>query len=133
MCNGGAVAGFFFAMEMALQFDVDIFAAEDSDELLDLLAGFFDAALLQSCGQRAFRAAGQADQALGVFFQFFFADRAFAFFSAQLHFGDQAAEVLIAGARRNQKRKTETVCHSEHRIFVIPSEARNLYLCACRV
>ena len=28
--DGGAVAGFFFALEMALQFDVDVVAAEDS-------------------------------------------------------------------------------------------------------
>ena len=34
--DGGAVAGFFFALEVALQFDVDVTAAEDADELIDL-------------------------------------------------------------------------------------------------
>ncbi len=48
--DGGAVAGFFFAMEMALQFNVDVFLSEDGDELSDLAAGFVDAALLQGCG-----------------------------------------------------------------------------------
>ena len=107
--DGGAVAGFFFAMEVALQFDVDIFGAEDADELIDLAASFVDAALLQGCGERAFVAAGEADQAFGVFFEFLCADCAFAFLGAQLHFGDQAAEVLVAGAGGDEEGKTE--CH----------------------
>ena len=123
--DGGVVAGFFFALEMALQFDVDIFVAEDSDESIDLAVGFFDAALLQGRGQRAFGAAGEADQAVGVLFEFFGADCAFAFFGAQLHFGDQAAEILIAGARGDEEGKAE--CRTIEGL-VIPSGARNLYL-----
>ena len=106
-CDGGAVASFFFPVEMALQLDKHIFAAKHSNQLLNLLAGFFDAAMLQSGRQRAVRAAGQADQTAGMLFQFFLADRTLAFFSAQLHLGDHAAEVLIAGAGGNEKRKTE--------------------------
>ena len=61
--DGGAVAGFLFAMEMALQFDVDIVGTEDSDELIDLATSFVDAALLQSRCEWAFVAAGEADEA----------------------------------------------------------------------
>ncbi len=63
----GAVAGFFFALEMALQFDVDVIAAENADELIDLASSFVDAAVLQGCGEGAFGSAGEADEALGVF------------------------------------------------------------------
>ena len=67
--------------------------------------------LLQGCGEWAFVAAGEADQSFGVLFEFLCRDCAFAFLRAQLHFGDQAAEVLIAGAggtrrgRRNSPRR----------------------------
>ena len=63
----GAVAGFFFALEMTLQFDVDVFRPENADELIDLAASFVDAAVLQGCSERAFAAAGEADEARGVF------------------------------------------------------------------
>ncbi len=68
--DGEAVAGFFFAMEVALEFDVDILGAEDGDELIDLLPGFICAALLEGCGEWAFVAAGEADESFGVFFEF---------------------------------------------------------------
>ncbi len=106
-CDGSAVASFFFPMEMALQLDIHIAAAKNSNQLLDLLAGFFDAAMLQSGGQRPVRAAGQANEAVGMLFQFFLLDCALTFLRAQLHFGDQSAEILIAGAGGNEKRKAE--------------------------
>ena len=105
--DGGAIAGFFFALKMALQFDINILGTEDSDNLIDLAASFVDAALLQSGCQWAFRAAGEADEALGMLLKFFGEDCALAFFGAQLHFGDQAAEVLIAGAGGDQEGKSE--------------------------
>ena len=64
-CN--AVAGFFFAMEMALEFDVDILVTENSDEFVDCVARFFWTALFEGCCERAFVAAREADQAFGVF------------------------------------------------------------------
>ncbi len=70
--NGGAIAGFFFAMKMALQFDVHIIVAENPIRLSTWRAGFFDAALLQCRSERAFGAAGQADEATCVLFEFFF-------------------------------------------------------------
>jgi hypothetical protein len=52
---------------------------------------------------------------VGVLFQLFFTDCAFAFFRAQLHFGDQTAEILIARAGGNEQRQaeftTETLRH----------------------
>ena len=48
--DGGTVAGFFFAMEVALQFDVDVFGAENADELIELLFGFVASTLVQCCG-----------------------------------------------------------------------------------
>ncbi len=86
--NGGAVARFFFALEVALQFDVDIFGTEDANELINVASGFVKAPLLQGCGEGTVGSAGEADQAVGVLLEFFCADCAFAFFGAQLHFGD---------------------------------------------
>jgi hypothetical protein len=100
--DGEAVAGLFFAVKVALEFDINVLGAEDSDESIDLLPSFIDAALLQGCGERAFVTAGEADQSFGVFFKFLGRDCAFTFLGAQLHFGDEAAEVLVAGAGLNQ-------------------------------
>jgi len=44
-------------MKMALQFDIHIAASKQSNQLLDLLAGFFDAAMLQGNRQRSVCAA----------------------------------------------------------------------------
>ena len=44
--DGDAVAGFFFAVEVALQFDVDIVGAEDAGEAIDCASGFGRAAFL---------------------------------------------------------------------------------------
>src|SRR6266576_4560344 len=100
--DGEAVAGFFLAVEVALEFDVDILRAEDGDELIDLFSGFLYAALLQGCGERAFVTAGKADQAFGVFFEFLCRYGALTFPGAQLHFGDEPAEVLVTGTGLNQ-------------------------------
>src|ERR1700730_2618458 len=85
--------------------------------MLDLSQGFFHAALAQCGRQWSFRAPGEADETMCVIFQFFFLDRAFAFFSAQLHPGNQPAEILIASAGGDEERKAEGM--------VIPSAARN--------
>jgi hypothetical protein len=55
---------------------------------------------------------------VGLLFQLFFLNCTLAFFRAQLHLGDQAAEVLITRTGRNEKGKTE--------VFVIPSRARHI-------
>ena len=48
--------------------------------------------------------AGEADQSAGEFGELFEGGRAFALLGAQLHAGDQAAEILIAFARFGQQR-----------------------------
>ena len=105
--DGGAVAGFFFALEMALQFDVDISAAENSDELIDRRR----ASSMPPCCKAAARGPSAPPvrqiRPWACSCKFFFADCAFAFFGAQLHFGDQAAEILIAGAGGDEKGKAE--------------------------
>ena len=60
-CHGGLIARFFFAGEMALQFDVNILPAEHPAKLLHAFHGGFHSALRQSMRQRAFFAARQAD------------------------------------------------------------------------
>jgi len=103
----GAVAGLFFPLEMALQFDVDVAGSEDAEELIDTLSSFVVAALLQGRGEGAFRAPSEADQSVGMFLQLLLGDCPFAFFGAQLHFGDQAAEIPIASAGGDKKGKAE--------------------------
>ena len=90
---------------------------------------FVHAALLQGCRQWALVPAGEADQAFGVLLEFLGADCAFSFFGAQLHFGDKAAEVLIAGAGGDQEWKAEgfvfPIVIPFFSSVVIPSGARN--------
>ena len=73
------VARFFLAVVMALDLGVDVAASEDIEQPL---AGM----------------ARDADQAAREFGELVERGRAFAFFGAQLHAGNQAAEVLIAFA-----------------------------------
>ena len=139
--DGGAVASFFLPVEVALQFDIHIAASEYAMSCLDLLASFFHAAMLQGSCQRPIGAAGQANQTVGMLFQFLFLNCAPTFFRAQLHFGDQAAEILITRAGGNEERKAEwfvifiyLVIQNNSvipRYFVIPSGARNPYALHC--
>ncbi len=69
--DGGLVAGFLFAAEVALQFDIDIVTAEYFAELLDGCGRGFDSALSEGVCERAFIASGEADEAGGAFGNFF--------------------------------------------------------------
>src|SRR5579864_1903994 len=114
---------------MALQFDVDVFGAEDGDELVELITGFVDAASLQGRREWTFNAASEADEAFGMLFEFLRSNCAFAFLRSQLHFRDQAAEILVADTRGDEKGKTKrwNYALAVPRGFVIPSVARNPY------
>src|ERR1700733_12302015 len=107
--DGSPVASFLLPMEMALQLDIHIAAAKKSDQLLDLLAGFFDAAMLQSGRQQPIRAASQANETLSMLLQFFFLHCTFTFFCTYLHLGDQAAKILITGTRGDEERKADLI------------------------
>ena len=70
---------FLVAIEMALQFDIDVFRAKQiEDSRIGLV--------------------GQVYEAFGEFGELFWCRGAFAFLGAHLHASDQAAEVLITGA-----------------------------------
>jgi hypothetical protein len=75
----------FFALVVALEFGVEMRAAEDIEQAL---AGM----------------AGDAEESAGEFGDLFEGGRAFAFFGAQLHAGDEAAEILIALAGFGEQR-----------------------------
>ena len=105
---GGAIACFLLAMKMALQFHIDIVAAKDAGQAIHRAPRLFHATTSQRGGEWAVIASGQADQPGSMFLQLIFANRAFAFLGPQLHFCDQAAEVLVAGARRDEKGKAES-------------------------
>ena len=94
-------------MEMALQFHIDVALAEYVDQVFHRTPRFFQAATGQRGGQRAVIAPGQADQPGCVFLQLILADRAFAFLRPQFHFCNQAAEVLVAGAGKDEEGEAE--------------------------
>jgi len=101
-------------MEMTLQLDIDISAAKYSNQLFDLLA--LPRCRMLQTRPAAIRAASQADEAVGMLFQFFLLNCTLAFLRAQLHFGDQAAEILIAGREETTEEgelTTETRRHRE--------------------
>ena len=91
------VAVFLRAVEVALQFDINISRAEQVHQPLDFAQGFVESAAREGCRQRAFVATGQADQTLGVFFDVGKSCSAFSLRALpQLVASDQAAEILIS-------------------------------------
>jgi hypothetical protein len=68
------------------------------NKFFDGAASFFHSTASQSGSERAFVIASKADEAGSVLPQFIFVDCTFAFSGAQLHFCDEAAKILIAGA-----------------------------------
>ena len=99
--DGALVARFFVAKEVALQFGVDVARAEDRGEPVDALAA---GALLDRFGERAALVAGEADQAFGELGEVVHGRGGLAFRRVELHLGDQAAEVAVAGFALGQQR-----------------------------
>jgi len=88
----------FFAIEVALDLDVDISRAKDVDQLLDGLPCSVIASACQCSGQRPFTATCQADQSFAVFLEITRERRAFGLRTlAQFEMGGEAAEILISG------------------------------------
>ena len=112
----GTVARFFIAMQMALKFDVDIVVFENLCKTPNLANSFIESTLSEGCGERAVITAGETDETGGVLFQFLFANCAFLLLSAKLHFGNEAAEVLIAGAGGDEKGKTRAIADCRFQI-----------------
>src|SRR5262245_29139700 len=99
------IAGFLLAMEVALQFDIDIFVAENGHQAFYYLAAFLYAAVAKRDCQWTIFVASKADQTGGVFLKFVFKNRAFIFLGAQLHSGEQAAEILMSRASCDEQGK----------------------------
>ena len=103
--DGGLIASFFGTIGVALEFDIDIFAAEDFGELVKERSGVGDASLGECVGERTGFVSGKADEACGAIFQFVErGDRGGAFWRAELGGGDQSAEILISGASCSEER-----------------------------
>ena len=102
--DGSLVARLLIAIEMPLQFHVNIFSAKNGDELLQSLPPRLQTALLQCIGQRAVFIAGEADQSRGMGLQFVEAGWCqFVFRRTQLGGGYQPTEVLVSLARLHQQ------------------------------
>src|SRR5262245_34235729 len=95
------VDGLFFAVVMALEFDIHVLAAKDVDETFESCRTIF---VRDGPGQGAMLTAGKTNQAARVSGQFVFCDRALAFGSPEFHARHQPAEVLVACASFGEKR-----------------------------
>src|SRR5579885_321807 len=77
--NSGLIACFFVAAEVALELNIDVFAAEDSTKLANAAkrgAGIF---VDEGVSERTFRAAGKANKTFSELLDFAGRNRAFAF------------------------------------------------------
>ena len=101
------VSIFFIAMKMPLQFDVNIRLAKYFRQSLHCFESRLRSIFRERRGQRSFISTSQANQTIGVLNKIR-TRRAGSFFAPnpQFHFRNQAAEILISGARGNQQRKT---------------------------
>ena len=95
-----AVVGVFVAQQMALNFDIHIAAAEQSDERIDQPA---DAVLLEP----EQLAPGKRDEAARLPVEIGKRQRAFAFRRAHLHARDETAEIAIALGGFDENRYSE--------------------------
>src|SRR4051812_45245483 len=97
--NCNAVALLFVTMKMALEFDVNVFGAEDLYQLLNSLQCRLWTIFSQRRCQGAFIAAGQTDNALHMFLQVLGLSECTLFSSrTQLHLRNEPAEILISDA-----------------------------------
>ena len=100
-------------MKMALQFHIDVVRAKNAGQAFHRAPSFLHAALSQRGGKWTIIAAGEADQPGSMLLQFVFADGALTFLRAQLHLRNQMAEVLVAGAGRNEKGKAKPAMEAQ--------------------
>jgi hypothetical protein len=110
--HDGLIARFFVAIEVALEFDVDIAASEGSAQSFECFVGVSEVA-----GQGAFIASGEADQAFGKFGEFFGKCGLFVA-SSQLHAGDEAAEIPVAFAGFGQEGVAAAIMGGHFRTYV---------------
>ena len=104
--DGDLVAKLLLAVEMALEFNVNVSMAEDVSEPFDVTASFVRTTASESMGERAFGPSGKTNKAGSMFAQVVFAHGSLAFVGAQLHLGVEATEILVSEAGGDEKRKT---------------------------
>lgn len=99
----GLIARLFFTAEMALQFDVNIVAAKNFAELLDVFNSTRNSSMGERMRQRSFFTARKTDKANGFFRDFLGRDGTFSLACAQFHARDEVAKILIACARFDEQ------------------------------
>jgi hypothetical protein len=106
--HGNAVPCFFFAVIVALQFNVYIVAAKDADKSISDTACFGRASFLYRSCKWAFVAACHANEPAGIVLQFMLENGSFFFaLRAKFHTRDELAEILVSGAGSDEQRKAE--------------------------
>ena len=86
---------------MALEFDINIAAAEHVDEAIESMRAIL---VLNRFCQRTMAATGQTNQAAGIFSQFVFLNCTRPFRRSQFHARHEPAEVLVTRASFGKKR-----------------------------
>jgi len=105
------VAEFLVAELVTLEFYIYIVAAVEGDELFEEGAGCGFASVGEGCGERAFVAAGEADEAFGILGKVVEGSGAFGFGGlAHFELGDELAEILVAGAGGAEEGDTRGFC-----------------------
>ena len=69
--NGSLVSRFFGRIEMALNLDINVPFSKNRKQLFDVPSGLFRSSLCERRCQNSLLAAGEADQPLGMFRDFF--------------------------------------------------------------
>ena len=96
-CDGGLVALFFFAKEMALQFDEDIVCAEDVHETFEAALCGIGASVAESSGERALLISCEQHESFGVLSELIERCGAESFFDfARFVLRDEAAEIAVS-------------------------------------
>ena len=89
-----------------MELEIEIGGAVDETEAIDECAGFVEAVLGKGCGERAFVAAGEADEPGREFGEIVECGSALSLGClAHLEARDELAEVLVAGLRGTEEQK----------------------------
>src|SRR5437868_8564823 len=96
------IASFLLAMEVALQFEVNIPASENIYHAIEHFSALVHPAASKRFSQRPVFIAGKADETCGMILKFVFEHCAFIFLGTQLHPSEQAAQILITSAGCDQ-------------------------------
>ena len=108
----GLITRLFIALEVPLQFHVNIAAPESANHFFQRFVGRIG---FQTASQRTFFTACEADQAFGKFCEFLGECSATLFSRPQFHARNQTTEILISLARFREQRITTAILRSHFR------------------